>query len=78
MFLGRYKPPRLAYMEELVFAAVRDIAIGTPVDVSIAKFFSPDSEYLQNLPPSDPADLSIFVRKSTHFVTLRLSRSTDW
>ncbi|KAJ7801009.1 hypothetical protein B0H14DRAFT_2615699 [Mycena olivaceomarginata] len=61
MFLGRYRPPRLAYMEELVFAAVRDIAIGTPVDVSIAKFFSPDSEYLKNLPPSDPADLSIFV-----------------
>jgi hypothetical protein len=77
MFLGRYRPPRLAYMEDLVLTAVRDIAFGTSVDVSIAKYFSPDSEHLKYLPPSDSADLYIFVRKLTHFVILPLS-SINW
>lgn len=63
MFLGRYRSPRLAYMEDLVLTVIRDVAIGTPVDDSVAKFLSDGSSYLEGLPPSDIEDGSVFLGK---------------
>ncbi|KAJ7862954.1 hypothetical protein B0H14DRAFT_2575178 [Mycena olivaceomarginata] len=65
MFLGRYRTPRLAYMEDLVLTVVRDIAIGNPAASAIRKFLSPDSTYLKNMPPANSEDEHIFMRKST-------------
>ncbi|KAJ7311792.1 hypothetical protein DFH08DRAFT_822550 [Mycena albidolilacea] len=61
LFLGRYRSPRLAYMEELMLTVVRDIAIGTPVDAAISKFLAKDSEVPMELPPIDTADQTIFI-----------------
>jgi hypothetical protein len=58
-------------MEELMLTVVRDIAIGTPVDAAISKFLAKDSEVPKELPPIDPADQTIFIHKSHHFVEER-------
>lgn len=78
MFLGRYRTPRLAYMEDLVLTVVRDIAIGTLVDASIANFLTTDSQYLQNMPPADPADQTIFFREPVHLELVPFYRLTRW
>ncbi|KAJ7813788.1 hypothetical protein B0H14DRAFT_3477564 [Mycena olivaceomarginata] len=64
MFLGCYRSPRLAYMEELVLTVVRDIAIGTGADESVDKFLTVDSSCMRGLPPSDLEDWSLFIGKS--------------
>jgi hypothetical protein len=51
-------------MEDLLLTVVRDIAIGTPVDVAIDKFLALESVYLTNIPPPDVEDQNIFLRKS--------------
>ncbi|KAJ7804036.1 hypothetical protein B0H14DRAFT_3486788 [Mycena olivaceomarginata] len=75
LFLGRYRTPRLAFMEDVVLTVVRDIAIGTPVDASVATFLAADSEHLTRLPPAETADQSIFVPSDAENLRLAVTSS---
>ncbi|KAJ7870658.1 hypothetical protein B0H14DRAFT_3440010 [Mycena olivaceomarginata] len=72
---GRYRTPRLAFMEDVVLTVVRDIAIGTPVDASVATFLAADSEHLTRLPPAETADQSIFVPSDAENLRLAVTSS---
>jgi hypothetical protein len=63
-------------MEDVVLTVVRDIAIGTPVDASVATFLAADLEHLTRLPPAETADQSIFVRKLLQLVNAPASHSS--
>ncbi|KAJ7033313.1 hypothetical protein C8F04DRAFT_1184297 [Mycena alexandri] len=56
-FVGRYRPPRLMHLENVVMTVVREVAIGKPVPEAMEQHWYPG---ISRLPPSHPHDCDIF------------------
>ncbi|KAJ7177758.1 hypothetical protein C8R46DRAFT_1029362 [Mycena filopes] len=58
-FIGRYRPPRLTYLEDVILTVVREVAIGKQVSEAAAQHWYPAIVSI-SMPPACPDDCDIF------------------